>query len=307
MTPKQQHFYLRRLSLIIIGGFLVVTIIQPHRGNAAYQEPTLNAPTYDTMVIPEIINIGGSATVSQQKLGSLLVGIDTDKKKLCLNPQLTTYPGVSDPVNCISAWSDLSGQTSGYLRKFDGTSVTTNGLPPYGNPGNTSTATRDTGYVAWQAQPSRWDTRSQLFTFIAETPSGTEDTGVGKKPASAIRAEGDSSANFAGEFLGTLGLVGYGSGSPKLCLNDQGGAGGSCISRWSDIAALSNLQIVNLQNLHGSQIILDQGQTATAGSLVAGSLVAGAPLYTTSIVYSCGDNICQAQTETKTNCSLDCQ
>lgn len=321
MTPNQQPSLFRRPALIVISGFLLALIVLPAISNAAFQEPATNPPKYDTTLLPELINVTGSASVFQQKAGSLLIGpLDATKcditipnatddntgcAKLCLNPDLTTFPGVTDTTNCILSWKDLAAPVSGFLKKFDGTSTSLTTLPPYGNAINTSTATVDTGYIGWQANPSG-GTQSQLFSFIAETPSGTENTSPGTIRPAAIRAEGDTNSYFAGEFLGTLGVVGLGAGVPRLCLNDQGG-GGSCISRWSDITALANPQIVTLQDVHRSQYVVDQGHTSAAGGIVAGSLVAGQAQATALGLYSCGDNICQSMVETLATCPTDCQ
>lgn len=304
MTPNQQHLLLRRSSLILISGILFASLLLPTGGYAAYSEPTLNPPRYDTDIIPELLHTSGSNTYYQQKLGSLLIGTPTNSKQLCLNPNLTVYPGASDPGNCISSWSELSSQATGFLRRFDGNATTNGFLPPYGNTGNPSTAVPDEGYVGWQANDSDISS-SQLFSFIAETPSGTVNTAPGTIPPAAIRAETDTNSYYAGEFLGTLGIVGLGAALPKLCLNDNG-TGVSCKSSWAEVIAQADSSIVSLQDLHASQFIVNQGQTSTTGVLVAGALVAGQPLMTTPAVYSCGDNICQSQTENDFNCSIDC-
>lgn len=305
MTPNQQHLSLPRSSLILISGILFASLLLPAGGYAAYSEPALNPPKYNTDVIPELLHTGGSNTIYQQKLGSLLIGTPGDSKQLCLNPDQSQYPGASDPTNCISAWSQLSSQATGFLRRFDGNSVAPGYLPPYANPGITPVTSPDTAYVGWQAKPSDSST-SQLFSFIAETPSGTANNAPGTIPPAGIRAEGDTNSYYAGEFLGTLGIVGLGAGSPKLCLNDNG-SGTACISKWSDVVAQADPNIVSLQDLHANQYFVNQGQTSTTGILVAGSLVAGQPLMTTPAVYSCGDNICQSPTEHIGNCSIDCQ
>ena len=335
MTPNQHHSPIRRLALIAISGLLFASIIYPFIGRAVYREPATNPPSYnvplsppqyDATLVPEIINVAGSATVYQQKSGSLLIGpADASKcdlvtvggdrsgcSKLCLNPDLTNYRGTSDPTNCISSWRDIPPPTTGFLHRFDGTAADRATLPPYGNSGNASTALIDSGYVGWQANPSGVNT-SQLFSFIAEappcltlTPPCPATSGI---PPSAIRAEGDASTNYAGQFLGTLGVVGAGPpdspGAPWFCLNEN--TGGSCIAQWLDLAAQTNPKIVRLQNLQGNLIILDQGQTATAGTLVAETLVAGQPVFTTPPSSSCGDGICQPPTETTNACSHDCK
>jgi len=303
MIRKQQQLLQSIGALISISGFFVVLIF-PSIGYAAYSEPAGSPPSYDPAVISEIINTAGpyasDATGFQQKIGSLTVGSAADPKKLCLNP--VTAGTDSSTAYCITSWDQIAPPNTGFLRLFDGNSSNFGRLPPFGNGTNTSTAIQDSGYVGWQANASNLST-AQLFSYIAETPSGTFNSGGAVRPA-AIRAEVDSGTNFAGEFLGTLGIVGFGSGAPELCLNNEGSTG-TCISKWSDIYV--NTQIVNLQNLQLSQHFLDQGQTATVGTLVVNAVVTGQPVMTTPLTYSCGDNICQTPSETTLTCSADCK
>ncbi len=281
---KFRHIHvLSMLSLVIIGFSWYPSII------LAYSEPNYSPPSYDTDQIPEIINISGSATIFQQKKGSLLIGTNLVQKKFCLNPNLVDFPGTSDtgtvPPNCITSWNQLDISSSLYLQLFDGNSTKPAYLP----------SNIQTGYVGWQAKPPVGST-SQLFSFIASAPTGT----LGATPATAIRADGVGT-NYAAEFLGTVAVVGY-SNPPQLCLNEFQ-VGGSCITSWSTFI---NSQIVSLQNLRSTTVIPDQGQTSASGALVVGAVVAGQPIETNPLAVSCGDNVCRPPIETNLNCSYDC-
>lgn len=337
MTPKRLPKQIRQFAVLTIGGLLVFSFFLSFSASAvsAYTEPLTNPPQYDTAVVPEIINVSGSATVYQQKTGNLLVGPTDSTKcgiavpngtndnsgcaKFCLNPMMAVgfYTDTSDttgsPPNCITSWADLAVDTSGFLKLFESTGT----LPPFTN--GSSPNMPEAGYIAWQAKPSGtsyddiqagqpYNNNAQLFSFIAEAPAETSPPYSGTIPPAAIRAEGDASNYYAGQFLGTLGVVGWGGAQPRLCLNDQDSGGGSCISRWSDLAAFSDLQIVPLQDLRAPQHFLSQGHTAASGTLYVQSLVAGEPLLTTPVGYSCGDGICNGgeYSESINYCPADC-
>ncbi|MEK7637072.1 MAG: hypothetical protein AAB402_01600 [Patescibacteria group bacterium] len=319
MTSKPRNNPTLWIAAVVIGGISGLTLLHPDFGYAAYSEPLSNPPQYNvsTVEIPEFIN---GAAFAQQKKGSLLIGerngalsncttdSETGCSRLCLNPDLTNFPGTTDsnPAtgNCITSWPMLTSRliSSGgsYVRRQDNPAHSDNAIPD--PPGDTI----DNGAFSIQAKPYTYSSsnqNAQLITLIAEAPdSASANTPTG------IYSEALTDASYAATFAGRLAVVG---GQQQICLNDSLNGNlndNDCISNWTDITA-SQAAIVRLQNLGLDQrITSDSGNTAAGGSLVAGSLVAGGPTSATSSDFSCGDGICSiVNNETRQNCSADCK
>jgi hypothetical protein len=127
MTRNQQLPTVQFYTRFLVGALVVLVAFSYQSVRAAYTEPTQNPPKYDTSQIPEIVNVGAA----EQRVGNILIGAGTTGTctgsgcyALCLNPDMTTYPGgTTDPMNCITSW-DLTGLTAGlgvYLSRFNAT------------------------------------------------------------------------------------------------------------------------------------------------------------------------------------------
>lgn len=303
MTRNQQLPTVQFYTRFLVGVLVVLVAFSYQSVRAAYTEPTQNPPKYDTSQIPEIVNVGAA----EQRVGNILIGAGTTGTctgsgcyALCLNPDMTTYPGgTTDPMNCITSW-DLTGLTAGlgvYLSRFNATQAAA-------VDGGSLTTVSDAGYIGLQAKPSTGG-NSQLYTVIAEEPVGSHLVGSG---VSAVRSDTAAGTSYAAEFVGTV-AIGPVSPGGKICLNDAraGGSAADCITSWTNIVANADPLIVRLQNLRSTIMpSTDIGQTATSGGLLTGSLVVGSPTFATPLAYSCGDGMCQTGTESRTLCSIDC-
>lgn len=303
MTTKQLlKSSIAALSTFLVGGLLAVALLAVTRSAVAFTEPSLTPPSVGATEVPTLLN--GSAFY-QRKLGSLLIGTSSRPQKLCLNPVLhdgsglSVYPGTSDPVNCVSSWSDLAGlliDSTKYLRLL--------GVPTH-NAGVPTSAddTIDNGYINVQASDLSGYT-AQTLTLIAEAnPTGTGN------PTAGIFGDGVVGANYAATFAGRLGVFADGGLPTKLCLNDLASGGNpltDCISHWSDVSVASDSTLVRLQTVTSEVApVVNQGNVSSSGVLVAPSLVAGSPVIGTAVVLSCGDGVCSVN-EGRSLCSLDC-
>lgn len=303
MTPKQIQHHIRQVAIGALVSGLGVFIIAPVFAHAAYvfPEPTTSLPSYDTGVIPDVLNGSGNA---QQKTGTLLVGDRNGSisrcttndssgcSTLCLNPVMNgAQPVASDPVNCITSWTGLAqGLLTGssFVRKL----TTAPHIVP---------ADYDSG--AFTLQAATYDSNypaAQLASLIASTPAGATPSTT-PRPA-GILAESIADANYAGQFVGKLAIV----GSSALPSAHTIGLNGSYISNWSDIVVRQDPTIVRLQKLdYPEQIVPDVGSISINEAIVSlnGSVIAGTPTSATPISVSCGDGLCSPENgENSINC-----
>lgn len=327
---KKQLLPVLGLLSVVVG----LALVQPGFLYAAYSEPSGVPPNYTTTEVPELLN--GSNT-AQRKIGSLLIGpLDsatcnpqssnpTDKagcSKLCLNPNLAAFPGVSDvvgsagaPPSCVSSWDEISGALitgSALVRKMANPSH-------FDDPSPNPLDTVDNGAFSLQAQPYTvlYDSShtfvvnpyAQLITLMAGAPANTV-RGDTLRPTGII-ADAQTGSNFAAQFSGRLAIVTDETIPHQICLNSPDG-NANCITDWSGVTVSQDPTMVRLQNVSTSATIIpDRGNTATSGLLVTESMVSGIPSLTTPLASSCGDGICTSGNETATNgakyCPQDCQ
>lgn len=277
--PGPQHR--RVLALVLITGALLL----PMLGRAlSWIEPSATPPAGAQ---PEFLNASAAA---QRKLGALLVKTagsgacttaDPSGCTLCLNADANN--GTRDATNCIRTWSDIGSKIGGpFVRLLAA--------------GDTST---DVGYARF-----RGNADNRQFISAILRPSSTATSGA------SLFARSSSDSQYAGQFDGTVAVIGG-----RLCLNgtddmSASNPGGHCIGHWTDLVNTPVSDIVRLQTVTASVPYLypDVGAVAVDGVAVfKTSLVLGQPLNGTSPQYTRSDGWCSWENgETHTNSPEDC-
>ena len=285
MAKQMRKAEIRPKDVLTLGALLVMAL-----GCFVFRIPSVAAYTPTDPEDNSALKFLNATSATQQKAGSLTIGLYGDNAKLCLNAN-TNYPA-NDSKNCISSWAELSGGTTGAL------------------PLHTSgTYNPDHGYISL----APLTTTNQLYTLItqANINSFSPSTGL-------MATDAGSTKNYAGAFSGTVAVYdgSYGS-SKQLCLNDPtqtagiilgpfwGGSNSyGCITKWTDLFYPAGGQAyVNLTS-SGSTPTRQNGLVAVSNSAQFGSMQIGDP-DGTSLSYTCGDGICNAG-ETTASCRIDC-
>ncbi len=285
---RNRFIFLTSLAVVTLSGALCVQPSLAVERFGGWTGPTTNPPSGFTTSL-----LNGSNGL-QKKLGSLLIGDAgfTPTSKLCLNPDITNlYDGVADPVNCISRWSDLFSGGGSYVRNLPGTQASTD---------------YDSGYTYFQAEPGY----QQYHTLLLDANSATTNS-------SAVYGWAASDTDYAGWFNGKV-AVGRTTAESRICLNDEQGGGGRCISSWEDATTIPG-DAIRLQQT--GALTADSGNFMISGPVVLSSsdpsnaaLIVGEPpmdaalMCTSPSCRTCGDGLCSTNIgETLTTCPIDCQ
>ena len=257
------------IVLMIAGGWSVVLSAAPTLAE------TMDAVPPSTDAIEPPLNTGPN---TQQKSGSLLIGSDTLPGKLCLNANAGS--GVNDSTNCVSSWSELSGNLPQYL------GLKTN-LISLGSALYPTAYDSQSGFADVQASGN------QVAAAIVRAPAIVGYT------ATAVHATAGNSS-WAGAFNGTVYVKTAGDSSTgEICLGPDASPP-YCISNWNDITRAKNY----VQRDPSSTQDTFGGGASISGHAGFGSAVLGDPTGI-NVTYTCGDGVCSSN-ENDSFCPIDC-
>lgn len=269
--------------LLLVGVFLA-----PELSQAAFSEPG-TTPLNGTP--PTFLN---GSTVTQRKLGSLLIGPNNGTAQLCLNadPSLSIHQPVV-PATCIDSWSDIVVPGSYVRRQQYITPSDPQKVDDY-IPSDRGFATVVARTSATCGSNGTTACNQGLSTVVKVNTASTAPVKY-----AVYATDGGSTARSAVQLSGKT-LITNGSSTAELCLNGQ------CITRWSEAFSFGNLGAIRLQNM--PTLRPDVGHASVGGVIqFTRSLTIGRPTGSTLTAWTSDDGQCTDENgETDSSGSDDC-